>query len=344
MAGRAFTGLLEASAGRGRRLQWGAVTPSSSTAPLPGYSVRAPRLDDAEAVAALRRAAYAGRQDGDVTAASILQEWALPRMDLEHDAWLVLAHDGTPAASALVFEDLPAAYVRIGCVHPDHDGVAVQGYLLDLAEGRTRARLAAAGRDGGNLTVVAFESERATLDLYAGRGYEHVRTFLRLAAALEPATPQATVPPGIAVRPFRRGVDEHAVYEAVQEAFLDHWEPTELSFEEWLAVDCEAPAVDHSLWRVAWDGDAVAGVATASAGGRDGWVDELAVRRPWRGRGLGRALLLTAFAVLRARGLARALLSVDTDNPTGAMGLYGSAGMTQSGEAHLVLRRPLAPS
>ena len=316
---------------------------SASQTPVPpaGHTVRAPRPDDAEAVADVKRAAYAGRRDGDLTADSVREEWALPRMDLEHDAWVVFAPDGRAAASALVFEDLPASFVRIGFVRPGPEALALERYLLDVAEARVRERLAAGPRSG-DLTVIAFESERPSRDLYASRGYAQVRTFLRLAVSLEHRPPAPVVPEGIAIRPFRVGKDEHAVYTAVQEAFLDHWEPTELTYEEWRAIEYDAPSVDPGLWRVAWDGDQVAGVAIASARTEDGWVDDLAVRRPWRGRGLGRALLLTAFEVLRGRGLTRALLGVDTDNPTGAMGLYSSAGMTQAGDAHLVLRRRLS--
>ena len=51
------------------------------------------------------------------------------------------------------------------------------------------------------------------------------------------------------------------------------------------------------------------------------------MRRPWRRRGLGRALLLHAFAEFRERGLPRAGLSVDSASPTGAHRLYEQVGM-----------------
>jgi ribosomal protein S18 acetylase RimI-like enzyme len=49
--------------------------------------------------------------------------------------------------------------------------------------------------------------------------------------------------------------------------------------------------------------------------------------REHRGSGLGRALVLTAFAGLHARGARRVMLGVDADNSTGAMELYRSLGM-----------------
>ena len=53
----------------------------------------------------------------------------------------------------------------------------------------------------------------------------------------------------------------------------------------------------------------------------------LGVRRPWRGRGLGRALLHRAFAEFWNRGLPRVTLGVDAENPHGATKLYESVGM-----------------
>ncbi len=58
-----------------------------------------------------------------------------------------------------------------------------------------------------------------------------------------------------------------------------------------------------------------------------GWVGSLSVRRPWRRRGLGLALLLHSFHALQERGKARVGLGVDAQNLTGATRLYEKAGM-----------------
>ena len=57
----------------------------------------------------------------------------------------------------------------------------------------------------------------------------------------------------------------------------------------------------------------------------EGYVDQLAVRRDQRGRGLARALLADAFAAARERGASRSTLA--TDSRTGALGLYEKVGM-----------------
>jgi ribosomal protein S18 acetylase RimI-like enzyme len=46
------------------------------------------------------------------------------------------------------------------------------------------------------------------------------------------------------------------------------------------------------------------------------------VRRPYRKQGLGRALLLTGMKALQDERMQWAMLSVDTENLTGALRLY----------------------
>ena len=90
-------------------------------------------------------------------------------------------------------------------------------------------------------------------------------------------------------------------------------------------LDVMMPGLDG--WGVAEADGAIAGAALAF-GSRDfGWVLDLGVRRPWRGRGLGHALLLGVFGKLYRRGFTRVGLEVDAASETGATRLYERAGM-----------------
>jgi mycothiol synthase len=51
------------------------------------------------------------------------------------------------------------------------------------------------------------------------------------------------------------------------------------------------------------------------------------VRRAWRRRGLGEALLRHSFAAFRRKGFTRGTLGVDASSVTGATRLYERAGM-----------------
>jgi mycothiol synthase len=58
-----------------------------------------------------------------------------------------------------------------------------------------------------------------------------------------------------------------------------------------------------------------------------GWIASLGVRKPWRKRGLGLAILLRTFHEFYARGERSVGLGVDSENQTGATRLYERAGM-----------------
>jgi len=63
-----------------------------------------------------------------------------------------------------------------------------------------------------------------------------------------------------------------------------------------------------------------------------GWIGTLGVRRPWRKRGLGQALLLHSFGEFYKRGTKTIGLGVDAQNPTGATRLYQRVGMQAASE------------
>ena len=61
-------------------------------------------------------------------------------------------------------------------------------------------------------------------------------------------------------------------------------------------------------------------------GCQEGWVSALGTRRGFRKQGLGRAMLLAGMEQLKAAGMEKAVLEVDAENPSGAMGFYESVG------------------
>lgn len=319
---------------------------ASLEAPRPpsGYRLRRPSHDDIEAVTELKRSVDVARQgESDVTVDELIEEWALPRVSMAEDLWIVETSAGVVVGYGFVWqEDPPCVFVAEQTVHPDHRGRGLSQLLLRLAE--TRARQAAGPQPVErpvNLGVWGDEKDAGRIALFARHGYQHVRTFLRLDLDLTEPPAAPSWPAGIAVRGFRRHRDEAAVHAAMDEAFRDHWRPDVMNLEEWLAFRFKRPDLDLRLWWVAWAGDEVAAAALAIETPLGGYIADLAVRRPWRGRGLGRALLLEAFAELRRRGQPRAYLGVDSRNPTGAMHLYTSLGMRPVHGAQHVFEKDL---
>jgi mycothiol synthase len=294
-----------------------------------GFRVRRPAEEDAGAVAELKRAVEVARHgESDETVDHIREEWALPRLDLQRDAWLVEDVRGPLVGYGFCWmEAPPGGIVAEQIVDSATRGRGLSEYLLDLCEVRAAELLAEAGPGGkGLLGVWSHHSDPARIALFESRGYHRVRTFLRLDRDLGAEVEAPEWPQGISVRTYRRGQDEAAVHAAGEEAFRDHFRPTEMNLEEWLEYRFSRDDLDLGLWFVAWDGEEVAGAAVSFETPVGGYVDELFVRRPWRGRGLGRALLLQSCIELRRRGQTRAYLGVDAANPTGAMHLYESAG------------------
>lgn len=308
-----------------------------------GYAVRAPRADEAAAVFAVVEASEIAEFGEAVgyAQADIEADWRT--IDLAHDAWVVVAPDGSLAGYAYASH---RRHVRIdveGYVHPGHTGRGVGGTLVRAAESRARAHvtLAPAGAEVAVQNWINARNPEARAILVE-EGYAPSRHFWHMELALDGDQPEPAWPPGVAVRPLAAAeADDRAVHLVVQEAMADHWGFVAAPFDEWIARRAER-GFARDLWFVAWEGDRPAAVALCSVNDPIGWVDTLAVRRPWRGQGLGRALLHHAFAEFRRRGLERAALGVDAASPTGATRLYEGVGMRATQE-HAVYRKVLRP-
>jgi ribosomal protein S18 acetylase RimI-like enzyme len=119
------------------------------------------------------------------------------------------------------------------------------------------------------------------------------------------------------------------------DAFRDHWVYVERPFSEELE-ECDArietsPRYDLELWLLATEGEEIVGAAISEGAiegdPQMGYVSDLGVCRPWRGRGIGTALLLSLLGELRNRGFEQAALDVDADSLTGATRLYERIGL-----------------
>jgi ribosomal protein S18 acetylase RimI-like enzyme len=168
--------------------------------------------------------------------------------------------------------------------------------------------------------------------LYEAFGYRPVYHAADLVRPDLEDIPEAPMLEGFVVR--TPGDDEmRAVWEADQEAFRDHIGAapgTENDYRQFLEFEWRDP----TLWRVAWDGDRVAGQVRSfinereneAFGRKRGWTEFISVRRPYRRRGLARALLAQSLHAVRERGMTEAALGVLTENTHGAFRLYESLG------------------
>ena len=273
--------------------------------------------DDAAAVLALITACDIEEVgQPDYTLDDVGEDWADPAVDLAADTWIVDGGDGTVAAYALCRGDAQEVYVAAA-----RRGTGLGSDLL----GRVEARAAEAGRP---LRQFVASSNREAAALLAAHGYAPTHHYWRMTMELDAEPAAAAFPEGIAMRGFRPGDDDRAVHALVQSAFAEIEGNIHHDYDEWRTRSIETSVFDPALWFVAEAGGTLAGVLLGEVWAEDdlGWVGQLAVDPAWRGRGLGRALLLHALADFRRRGLPRAALSVHGGNDRAAA-LYESVGM-----------------
>jgi mycothiol synthase len=283
--------------------------------------LRPPRPEDAGAIAEVSRLFG----DADLTVSDLESWFGVPSLDLERDARVALL-DGTIVAYGDVGDAASGGKFLWTDVraHPRHPAAAAA--LLDFVESRAR-ELAA---DGGLIKAWSPEQAEGWRELLESRGYGLHHYSLRMAIDVVDEPPPPEWPEGISVRPFRSG-DEQPVYEVQQETFSDQRDFSREPFDEWSQWSFREP-FDPGLWLLAFEGDELAGISLCrpERGGDEGygWISVLGVRKPWRRRGLGLALLRHSFRELRSRGKTRVGLGVDGENPTGAVRLYERAGMS----------------
>jgi mycothiol synthase len=283
------------------------------------FRQRAPVAADAPAVAELV-IAYERSLYGTTaySLADLEAEWE--SLDLARDALVLLDGERVVAFGAL--DDRGELWRIDGFVHPDEQGRGLGAELVTALE------QSAASRGARRIQNSVMEPDEAGHVLLGGLGYRRVRVFRELRVELSVAPELPDWPDGLAPDAFDAERDATAFHAAEQEAFADHWEFRPRSLARWRGLHVETEHFEASLWRVVRAGDEIVAGAICEAdryGG--GWVAVVFTRRPWRGRGVGRALLHDAFRKFWDRGERSIGLGVDAENATGAFQLYESVGM-----------------
>ena len=264
----------------------------------------------------------------DTTADDIENDWSMEGFTLARDAWVAVDDAGVLAGYAYVGDQFRSGELEADLwVHPMHEEPELATRLLNLAERRGRELAAARGYETPILDIFCIGVNRAKRELLLRRGYALSRTVYRMSADLSGGVVTLPVPEGIVIRRFRLDADERVMYEAMNEAFEDHFRQSKEPLDAWKARLLGHVDFDPDLWFLAWDGDEAAGALIAYDHGDLGWVKGLGVRRPWRRRGLGGAMLTHAFAALAAGGQVRVELGVDAEGETQPLRTYERAGM-----------------
>jgi mycothiol synthase len=182
-----------------------------------------------------------------------------------------------------------------------------------------------AGPKAIRYAVVAAE-EGAGPSLEAS-GYSFARVFWHMERPIDAGYRAGGLPADVAIRAYDPEGDDRLVWRLVEDSFAEHYGQDPQSWASWQEDMVGASTWDPDLvWIAEADGEPVGVVICQDVDGI-GWIGDLGVLKPARGRGVGRALLEHGFAILAARGRTLVRLNVDSDNETGAAGLYERAGM-----------------
>ncbi len=310
-------------------------------------------LDDAQAVTDLINAHSQSLFGQDTTSLNEnMNDWTTPGLELEKMIRVVENDQGEIIGYVDVW-DISDPHVKKyiwAVLHPDAWDEERYFDMLEWAEDCACERIELAPPDARVVINQGISNKdlarKKALEAY---GFDLVRHFYRMEIALDTPLKAAELPEGLTLCTINLETELKDVVLAMDEAFSDHWghvsQPIDQMMAEWQHYIANSEDFDPTLWFLAKDANQIAGICRCSPKTTEdpdmGWVNQLCVRKPWRRKGLGMALLQHAFNVFQQRGSARAGLAVDASSLTNATRLYEKAGMhisRQFDSYELVLR------
>lgn len=308
--------------------------------PLPeGFTARGAAINDVEQAMLLfnrwSRAVIGRDEFTDVD--SILDEWQASGANPAEDVRLVFAPNRELVGYIEVWNNAKSmTHLELwGRLEPDYEDLGIGTWMLHWAEQRALQALPSVPAELRFAPRVGtYRQAGKARKLFEDMGYQHIRSTYHMLIDMDGAVPEAKFPDGITLRTYDPETDAEAVYRAENEAFRDHFGFVEAPFDDGLKrwkQSREQAGFDPTLYFLAMDGDEIAGVCIcrlqSNYDPNRAWVRSLGVRRPWRKRGIGLALLRHSFTEFYRRGKHKVGLGVDAQNLTGALRLYESAGM-----------------
>ncbi|GCE25285.1 putative acetyltransferase, GNAT [Dictyobacter alpinus] len=293
------------------------------------FTMRSLTLEDVEKVFALTSASqlhWLGRVDMSLDEVRLLL--SKPGIDLAKDSLIILSADNIAVGYALMDHTQHARlYVRC-TTHPAYLEDGIDDFLLEKAEEWGQQQIPLAEPDVRvDLRGFTMNENTALRKAFARHNFQPIRTFWRMGIELltQPVAPRW--PENIRIVTATPDLF-HAIYEADEDIFKDHWGFIHQPYERWAYWSVEREDFDPSLWYIAIDGNEIAGIALCGIEkGSDGWVHDLGIRRAWRRQGLALSLLYHVFTEFYQRDIHQVYLSVDAASLTGATRLYERAGM-----------------
>ena len=175
----------------------------------------------------------------------------------------------------------------------------------------------------GRHKVDGYARDTRRIAWLEANGFAYRHSFFDLHRGIDPPLARAVWPDGVAIARYRPGEDDAAVHALI---YVDAaWDEvpghTRRSLEGWRSM----LTPEYRGWVARRDDRPVGWIIGRIFDDGRGWVEQLAVARPARGLGLGRALLLHSLAELCSQGATSLAIGVQAENEH-AIGLYRAVG------------------
>jgi mycothiol synthase len=247
-------------------------------------------------------------------------------------------------------EDGPRIYASVGFLSPVWRRKGIGAVMFHWMENRMRviaesqptmeAGLFEGFVTDGNVNLAALLEKNS---------YTPIRYIVEMVRPDLENIPDFPMPAGLEVRAIS---PEHyrAIWDASEEAFRDHWGYSKSSEEDYQAWLGDKHVFQPEFWQIAWDMNTneIAGqvrtfINTAENekyNRQRGYTEFISVRRPWRKRGLARALIVQSLRLQKEQGMTESTLGADSENISGATRVYEDCGF-QVIKRNTIYRKPM---
>lgn len=301
----------------------------------PGYSVRPVRLSEVDgyldgpdvdlAYEVVRRVEASLLPEPDTNREAIRHQLSSPEAVIDEHR-IVEDQAGRPTGFLLVEVDPVGRKVFIEpSAVPGEDLLPALIHLgLDAAD-----RLCE-GTPGWEVETGAYAGDEPFRSALLDAGFAQVRRFWRMRIDFEGPVTEPAPPAGVTRTVAVSTAERRVLHSVMESAFADHFGSVPARYEAWVGwFEARRDALLQTWWLAWLDGEPVGAIVQdASRVDRGlGYIRSLGVLPSARKRGIAGWLLQCAFADAAARGLRGVSLGVDSENASGAVGIYERHGM-----------------